>query len=498
MHSQFPLLAASIWCLFFSGSISSPTPVQRPKALRVRQESSEPQSTACGDVIDIVNDGYAYFYASDAYDCLTSVPFNAAVAQRFINYVNDTLQFQSTLAYLKDPQTGYQQPAVDVQAQLQSIKNKVTTAGITAAFSFLAPFSITVASADGTTLPELYVTTDVVKARDQGWTPSPIPTINNQSAVEYLTRVASLNSFGGIEAHADWNQLFHTPALDIRGNHSIWDGYINFYPGDEIDVTVANGTNYTDYWLTPYNEPFDTGPLATGGGFYNYFVMGLLPASYNTSGDLYNPAYAPTTPIGDDAVLDLATNSWREDSNGADSDPDVFQYGLAATSSGIVSGYYLHDVDATVLSLPSFAQNGYAIQNFSIAVSNFISNVTTQGLTRVVIDLQQNAGGTIELAFSTFKRFFPDNVPFSGSRRRNHRLGNILGKAYTAFFDSIEPGDPRYYNFVADEWVVTSRLNAGTDQNFTSWVEFAEPIQERNNFFSLTMSSRNLLEVSAY
>lgn len=487
----------------------------RPKTVRVRQDSPEPESTACGDVIDSVNAGYAYFYAADAYDCLTSVPFNAAVAERFFDYVNDTLQFQSTLSYLKSPPVGYQQPAVDVQAQLQSIRNNVTTgvyrnqyqfeidlqhllysthdahlsltAGITAAFSFLAPFSITAASSDGISLPQVYITADVIKARDQGWTPSPMKTINGQDAVEYLTRIANINSFGGIEAHADWNQLFHMPALDIRGDQSIWDGYVNFYPGDEINITVANGTNYTDYWLALYNEPYATGPLTTGGDFYNYFVLGLQPASYNESAGFYNPAYDVTaTPVENGTTPGVAVNSWREVSNGAYPDPDVAEEGLAVIADGVVSGYYLQDMDAAVLSLPSFGQTGYSIGNFSAAVSYFIGNVTSEGLTRVVIDLQQNTGGTVELAFSTFKRFFPDNVPFSGSRRRNHQLGNTLGEAYTAYFDDLEPEDPRYNDFVANEWVITPRLNAATGQNFTGWAEYIGPVEENGDSFSLT------------
>jgi hypothetical protein len=58
---------------------------------------------------------------------LTSVPFNEAVAVRFINYYNTTIQFQSTLSYLKNPPTGYQQPTVDFQGGLEKIKNNVTS-----------------------------------------------------------------------------------------------------------------------------------------------------------------------------------------------------------------------------------------------------------------------------------------------------------------------------------------------------------------------------------
>lgn len=516
MYSRIAVLSISVWTLLLAGVLSSPTRAIRSKPNRVRQETPNAQSTACGDIIDQVNEGYAYFYATDAHDCLTSVPFNPAVANRFVDYVNTTVQFQSTLAYLKDPLPGYQQPAIDVLAELQNIKTNVTTgvyknqyqfeidlqhllyqthdahlyltAGITAAFSFQAPFSITSASSDGKSLPQVYITADVLKNwRNEDWTPSPIKTINNETAVDYLTKIASLNAFGGVEAHADWNQLFSMPTLDINGDQSVWDGYVNFYPGDEIDITVENGTDYLDYWLALYNEPYQTGPLTTGGDFYNYFVLGFLPASYNESDGFYNAAYNFTdTDSSNDTTPE--DNSWKTITNGAYPDPDVAQDGLAVDADGVVSGYYLRDVDAAVLSIPTFGQTGYSIGNFSAAVSYFIGNVTRENITRVVIDLQQNTGGTVELAFSTFKRFFPDADPYAASRRRIHPLADALGEAYTDHFDSLTTDDADYNDFVADEWVVTSRLNAATGQNFSSWGDYRGPIQQKGDLFSRTVS----------
>jgi len=127
MHSRNAFLVAVLWTLSIIGTHSCPTRVTQPGKVHVRQESPEPQSTACGEIIDGVNNGSAYFYASSAYACLTSVPFHSAVAIRFIDYINTTIQFQSTLAYLKSPPPGYQQPAVDVLARLEKIKTNATT-----------------------------------------------------------------------------------------------------------------------------------------------------------------------------------------------------------------------------------------------------------------------------------------------------------------------------------------------------------------------------------
>ncbi|KAF5846397.1 hypothetical protein GGP41_003794 [Bipolaris sorokiniana] len=512
------LSVAVLSSIHLSDALSISTPDSPYNKIRARQEDTEnPEASACGYIIDAVNDGYAYHYAYDAYSCLTSVPFNPAVATRFITYINDTVQFQSTLAYLREPPAEYQQPAVDILSGLTQIQNNITAqvyknqyqfevdvqnlldrahdghmylrGGIMAAFSFLAPYSITAASPDGASLPKLYITDDLVKSRDEGWTPSAIATINSMDAVEYVTKLASINAVGGIEPNADWNQLFYTPALAIQGSGGIWDSGVRFYPGDEIELVMENGTDYIDYWLALWKEPYKTGPLTTGGDLYNYFVLNLLPASYDPSGSFYNPAYAPAEdPVNttEPVVVPTPEQSWTSISSGAYPNPDVRQEGLAVVTDGIISGYFLPQVNAATLSIPSFAQYSDSIGDFSSAVGDFISNTTKQGLKRVVIDLQQNTGGTVELAFSTFKRFFPNVDPYAGSRRRNHHLGGIIGEAYTSYFNSLDPSDPDYEYFLAAEWVATSRLNAATGQNFTSWAEYTGPVLEKGDSFSLT------------
>jgi hypothetical protein len=125
------------------------------------------------------------FNASLAYECLTSVPFNPAVATRFLQYYNDTLQFQSTLTYLKNPPASYQQPAVDLLGGLNQLQQAINNglfanqyefeaalqtliyaahdghvsldAGVLAAFSFASPYDIVSLSVDGIQVPKVYL-----------------------------------------------------------------------------------------------------------------------------------------------------------------------------------------------------------------------------------------------------------------------------------------------------------------------------------------------------
>ena len=125
------------------------------------------------------------FNASLVYECLTSVPFNAAVATRFLQYYNDTIQFQSTLAYLKNPPASYQQPPVDFVGGLDVLQQRIIAgsfanqyefeaalqtliysthdshveliAGILGVFSFGTQYTIASVSMDGTSLPKIYL-----------------------------------------------------------------------------------------------------------------------------------------------------------------------------------------------------------------------------------------------------------------------------------------------------------------------------------------------------
>lgn len=181
---------------------SSAAVLDNSRISSLTKRGDSPQSTACGDVVNSGSE-YAfvkcfsllmallierYLEAKLVYDCLTSVPFDPAVGKRFIQYYNDSIQFQSTLELLKAPPPGYQQPAVDVVGRLNQLvvdidknvfKNQYDfeaalqtivysmhddhvslTAGILGAFSFGVDwdFEIVSVSLDGIQRPKMYFT----------------------------------------------------------------------------------------------------------------------------------------------------------------------------------------------------------------------------------------------------------------------------------------------------------------------------------------------------
>lgn len=132
-----------------------------------------------------------------AYNCLQSVPNEQAPALQLLQGMAPFIEFQSTLAYLKNPPPGYLFPPVDVaeglaeiaanvaegaymseydfqtdiQALLISAKDDhLSFAGdVTGVFSFLRTVSLVSASLDGAQIPQVFVIgmsiiSDVLKA----------------------------------------------------------------------------------------------------------------------------------------------------------------------------------------------------------------------------------------------------------------------------------------------------------------------------------------------
>ena len=68
--------------------------------------------------------------------CLESVPLDAKRSSDFIDYIEPYIQFQSTLAYLKNPPLGWTLPGVDVLGGLSEIKDNINSGKYTSQYDF--------------------------------------------------------------------------------------------------------------------------------------------------------------------------------------------------------------------------------------------------------------------------------------------------------------------------------------------------------------------------
>ena len=152
-------------------------------------------------------------------------------------------------------------------------------------------------------------------------------------------------------------------ALDIQGIFDVFSGGATFYPGDTITFTLENGTSITDNFIAVYNSPGPTGPLETGGDFYNFFVLGFYPASYNdTSSDSAAsssvlPSSAIATATSTAVSADATPSTWNNSAYPVL--PDVFQTDLGTFGGGYVSGKSISpSVCLIILEIPSCPNRG--------------------------------------------------------------------------------------------------------------------------------------------
>ena len=113
------------------------------------------------------------------------MPLNQTVASQFLQYYRDTLEFQSTLTYLKNPPSSYQQAPSDLLGGLDQIQRQLDTGvysnqydfevalldlvysahdghtylygGASNVFSFGSPFEISSVSVDGIRPPQVFI-----------------------------------------------------------------------------------------------------------------------------------------------------------------------------------------------------------------------------------------------------------------------------------------------------------------------------------------------------
>jgi len=136
-------------------------------------------------------------------------------------------------------------------------------------------------------------------------------------------------------------------AQDIQGFFNVFSGGATFYPGDTITFKLENGTEISDDYLAVYNSPGPTGPLETGGDFYNFFVLGFYPASFNP-----DPGNSTTDPSASSSATPASTSAAGATSTAVSSAtpilswnstaypliPDVAQPDLGSYGGGYVSG----------------------------------------------------------------------------------------------------------------------------------------------------------------
>ncbi|CAH0045721.1 unnamed protein product [Clonostachys solani] len=459
---------------------------------------------------------YVRFDAQKAFECINAVPLDVNASITTINLLKRYYEFDTTLAYLKDPPKSYQSLPIDVMGRLDQVAQNLSdgkynstyemevaikqifitareghmkyNGGVLGLFSWVLPDGLISVSSDGKSLPEVYASTDVLLNRNGI---SPIVEINNQTVFDYLRNYIETKAPTGlIESHADWNAIMYSSQVlfGTIGSTSSLSNYptlfqsTDFYNGPSITVRFANGTS--SEWLYQAASSWNLlqQNLTSPNAIFNVRVASTRLPTRDGDGD-----ETTTTTVGSRATtsaqssVPTSTGSQFVPVIGYPKDPIVKQDNF--TNGGFVSGYLLKNDSVGVLSLPSFAtasssSDSADSQSFSDAIGEFIRQAKDAGMKKIVIDLSGNTGGTFLLGYNTFRQFFLDTLPTLSFRARSTPSLRTIGTVITAVLsDENTPSD--IYSVFTGPGSAASLSSLHTmnlnGENWASYTEFSNP-----------------------
>lgn len=370
--------------------------------------------------------------------CLQSVPLDKDGNMKLIDDLKLYLEWQSNVAFLKNPPQDYTEDPVDLIGEMNSMQKQVAAGGYKNEYDFQldlntlfnraydnhlawqpdilggvmqfqrpAGTELVSVSADGVALPEIFAFRDLELAKnDSSFKPSPIRTINGQGVEEYLQTVAVQADFH--DADTRWNALFPSQALIASGTTFLGSFRTGKYQGPNTTMAFANGTAKTAMNVAVVFADFsgvDSGPA-----FFKKFCQGPQPTTSSTSTSSATATPTPSHTGYPKAIL------------------------LHPNLS--LGGYFLNETgyeDVAVLSIPSYESPD--VQLFQNLMRDFIRMSVKQSKTKLIFDLRGNGGGNAILGYDSFKQVFPqkDQEPFGATRYRANEALNIMGKTTADF-----------------------------------------------------------------
>lgn len=245
--------------------------------------------------------------------CLQSVPLDQKGNMQLIDDLKLYLEFQSNLAYLKNPPPEYTEQPVDLIGEMDSMKKQLASNGFASEYDFQLELSklftraydnhlawqpdilasvmqfqrpagteLVSVSSDGSQLPEIYSYRDVQLAKnDTSFKPSPVRTINGIGAEEYLQTVATQADFH--DADTRWNALFPSQALMASGTTYLGSFRTGMYQGPNTTMAFTNGTTRSAMNVAVVIGNF-TG-VTDGKSFFQKFCTGptAMPTTKNNA-----------------------------------------------------------------------------------------------------------------------------------------------------------------------------------------------------------------------
>ena len=455
--------------------------------------------------------------AQMAWDCINDVPFNASSGKRLLQALRPYIEWQSTLAELKNPPAEYSekvQPPVDIFGGLDTMDRYIDAGyykneydfgwslytliqsahdghfsyipdSVGSIFTWGRPIPLVSVSEDGEQLPAVFVFADVLgmQYNNISYTPSPVVRIDDKDASEFLEDLSQLGSLQ--DRDALYNNVFYELAQVSLGSQGSGTGMFTgggrgrwVYPGATTTLHFANGSSYT---MENYARP-----AIPFRGIANGEDLAKKWFSYGSAG----PSFADTRAQSDEAEASTLA---------AGAAAPGFPTPQAAGPMNLINGFYIDATgyeDVAVLQVPNFVGSSSAEIPFQQLTQNFIPKALADGKTKLIIDLQANGGGTILQGYDMFKQLFPDVEPQGTNRWRAFEALDLVGQATSKFSSQFprEYSSNRTIAFAQSSYFDYHMDMKADGTPFSSWDEKFGP-HEVNGELYTTQNQWNLSDV---
>jgi hypothetical protein len=415
------------------------------------------------------------------------------------------VEFQSTLSYLKEPTTGWPNEPVDLIAGLNDIGSKVNDGTYTneydfendiaalfvkahdghLAFNGLAyagafrwrrnlNIALISASRNGSEVPQVWAVRDF-NVSQSGYEPSPVTQIDGQDVQQFLKAEADMNSYHDPDTR--YNVLFFMAAAQ---NYGLFTNP-RFYPGPTTSVTYENGTTdeYTN--AAVILQPDTWTGISSPEDFYKVYVT---PATTSSSGLKARKRDPNHLPLHLDNPRDHEMQGYNTIQHG--SVPLNYPEPVMSHSGDLVplAGYFINTAvgEVGVFIVGTFnvsVVDTSEAREFQTVTQEFISEAQLRGVSRIVIDVRQNGGGSVILGYDMYKQFFPSQDPQTQSRWRGSKASELYGKSI-ASFKSVTTLNQYVYIGPFSKAAYTDAN--GTD--FGSWSDMYPPVHHHGDKFT--------------
>ncbi|KAG9239743.1 peptidase s41 family protein [Amylocarpus encephaloides] len=408
--------------------------------------------------------------AKIAQECLSSVPVAKDAGLKLVDALVPYVEWQSDLAWLKDPPSTYFYPPHDVLAYLAKVKSNLQNDVypneeefeldlynvfakahdghlvfypdvLSNGLRWVKPTSLVSVSKDGSSIPKIYLRDDIQTSAS---TAVAITKINGVDATTYLEDFIFSASFNQ-DADAAYNTLFYSKPFAGSGSSpdGLWStgGRTRFVsPGDNTTYTFEDGTSSTLQNIARVLGNWEG--VTDGPSFFRKFAPGAFTTfnRLNTPA-VESPAVGPVVPGYPPPVVLL---------------PDLS-----------IGGYYLEDEgfeDVAVLSVLNFEPD--LPSDFQNLAQTFFAQAKAAGKTKLVIDLSVNGGGYILQGYDLFRQLFPQIIQDGYSRLRESETFNEVAHVFSDIV--APPFNPRTSNDASLISVYDTFFNYRYDYNLTN------------------------------